>query len=209
MPARVLYFFRHGQTNWNASGRFQGHVDIELNAKGVAQARALAAGCEGLGIKLVLSSDLKRASATAREVATHLGIPMRTTCALREVHMGEAQGRTYRQNADALGEDVLKMWFEIVPGDVEAMGRRFPQGESRQELVERFGEGMRELLEHPETPDTVAISSHGGAIRIFLLSMFPEHTEALAHVPNASLFKVSVAQCGTWRFEGLVHEGGG
>lgn len=62
---KTVYFFRHGETDWNVAGKFQGHEDTELNANGLAQAAALAEFCKDLGIGLVVSSDLRRASSAA------------------------------------------------------------------------------------------------------------------------------------------------
>ena len=76
MTAKLLYLARHGETDWNAVGRWQGHTDVPLNATGEAQARALAEVLRGAGLSMVISSDLARAQETARIVAGLLDVPL-------------------------------------------------------------------------------------------------------------------------------------
>ena len=61
-----IYAFRHGQTDWNAEGRVQGHLDVPLNTEGRRQAEALAPRLVALKIQSILSSDLNRANGTPR-----------------------------------------------------------------------------------------------------------------------------------------------
>ena len=75
MPLIRLYLFRHGETEYNRQWRFQGHLDIPLNSKGERQAGDLVPLLAPLNLQAMLSSDLKRASQTARIVAQCLGIP--------------------------------------------------------------------------------------------------------------------------------------
>ena len=63
---RILFVFRHGETDWNREGRLQGHTDTPLNATGLAQAEALAEQLRRHRLEAVVSSDLLRARTTAR-----------------------------------------------------------------------------------------------------------------------------------------------
>jgi len=92
MPTRVL-LLRHGQSEWNAAGRWQGQQDPPLTDVGRRQARAVAAS---LGtVDAVMASDLQRATETAVIIATELGIlPVSVDPAWRERHAGEWEGMT-------------------------------------------------------------------------------------------------------------------
>ena len=96
-----LWLVRHGQTDWNVSGRFQGQTDIPLNLTGLAQARALASllaaqsnGQRNLVFSAIYSSDLSRAYQTAQFLAEALGLPVQKHPGLREVGLGEWEGQT-------------------------------------------------------------------------------------------------------------------
>ena len=61
----MIYFVRHGQTDWNKIGKIQGHIDIELNDKGREQARIVKEKLQNIKFDKVFSSPLKRAKETA------------------------------------------------------------------------------------------------------------------------------------------------
>jgi broad specificity phosphatase PhoE len=88
----TLLLVRHGETDWNAEGRLQGHTDMPLNDLGRRQARALADELAGDGIEAVYSSDLARASETAEIVAERLGLPVGLDPDLREKDWGTWEG---------------------------------------------------------------------------------------------------------------------
>lgn len=207
MREKTVYFFRHGETDWNVAGKFQGHIDRPLNARGIEQANALAVVCQELGLELVVSSDLQRAAATSQAVADLAGVPCRVSSAFREVHMGDAEGRTYQENLEEFGEEIMRMWFYIDPSDEPSLHRTFPGGESRRVMYDRFRAGLEEVLDDPDAPDVVGLGAHGGALRIFLTITFPEQAEALRHIPNTALYKATRGEDRVWSFDGLVHEG--
>jgi broad specificity phosphatase PhoE len=89
-----LFFFRHGQTDWNAQGKIQGHQDIALNSAGIEQAHALGQQLQPLQIEFIASSDLLRARQTADIVATYGTPSILYTPELREIHYGTLQGNT-------------------------------------------------------------------------------------------------------------------
>jgi broad specificity phosphatase PhoE len=90
----TLLLVRHGETDWNAEGRLQGHTDTPLNELGRRQARALAEELAGDGIEAVYSSDLARARETAEIVGARLGLPVALEPDLRERDWGTWEGLT-------------------------------------------------------------------------------------------------------------------
>lgn len=87
-----IYLSRHGQTQWNLSGRLQGHLNSPLTSQGVEQAKQLAVLAEKHDITHVISSDLGRALDTAWIVAKQLSCSVSINCDLRERNLGVIQG---------------------------------------------------------------------------------------------------------------------
>ena len=121
----VLLLARHGETDWNREGRWQGHAPTPLNETGRAQARALARRLAAERLDVVYSSDLPRALETARIVASALGLEIRTEPGLRELDVGSRQGLTSAEldgvawdgeTYDAHRERVLAAVHRIVAG---------------------------------------------------------------------------------------------
>ena len=73
MPRRLIFLIRHGETDWNAEGRWQGHTDVPLNQKGRTQALRVADALRKAGLGGVVSSDLSRARETAQIDCATLG----------------------------------------------------------------------------------------------------------------------------------------
>ena len=95
--AATLLLARHGETDWNAERRWQGHAETDLNETGRAQSRELARTLDGERIDAVYSSDLARARTTAEIVGDVVGLPVRLDVRLREVDVGEWSGLTWRE----------------------------------------------------------------------------------------------------------------
>lgn len=89
---RLLYIVRHGATDWNESGRIQGHLDIPLNDTGRAQAQRTGARLAGVGATALYSSDLLRAYETAQIIGQCLGLAVIQHPGLREINFGVWQG---------------------------------------------------------------------------------------------------------------------
>jgi broad specificity phosphatase PhoE len=125
----TLLLVRHGETDWNAEGRLQGHTDRPLNDFGRRQAKALAGRLEGDGITAVYASDLSRARETAEILAERLRLPVATDPDLRERNWGTWEGLTGAERDrveyvgeahDAHGERVLRAVLRIAelhPGE--------------------------------------------------------------------------------------------
>jgi len=89
---RLLYVVRHGATDWNQSGRIQGHMDIPLNEAGRAQARLASIRLAVLRATALYSSDLLRAYETAQIIGRATGLEVVQTPGLREINFGVWQG---------------------------------------------------------------------------------------------------------------------
>jgi 2,3-bisphosphoglycerate-dependent phosphoglycerate mutase len=82
----LLWLIRHGQTDWNLEGRYQGQCDAPLNAAGRAQAEALASRLTGQSFAALYSSDLQRARETAEIIGAQLGLFSQCEVRLREIN---------------------------------------------------------------------------------------------------------------------------
>lgn len=104
---RVL-LVRHGETDWNAALRIQGHTDIALNARGRWQAQRLAAALADESLHAVYSSDLSRAHGTAEPTAVAAGLPVQHDEGLRERGFGRFEGLTFAEIEQRWPEDALR-----------------------------------------------------------------------------------------------------
>jgi len=165
-PTRLLVV-RHGQSEWNATGRWQGHADIALDRTGELQA---AEAAEVLGIfDAVWASDLARAHRTAQIIAMMTGVgPVRTDPRLRETDVGPWEGLTRHE--------VEREW----PGFLAE--RRRPEGfEAYEDAAARLIEALLEIAaDHPG--GEVLVVSHGGVIRAARRALGAD----APHLPNLS-----------------------
>jgi 2,3-bisphosphoglycerate-dependent phosphoglycerate mutase len=150
---------RHGETDWNAQHRLQGHEDIPLNARGLAQADALADELRSCSFAAIYHSDLQRATSTARAVAAERGIPMIAEPSLRERHFGDIQGLT-RNEAEQRFPGVYpriraREPFEQPPGN----------GESLNAFAQRIGRIFSSIAAN-HLGQQILIVSHGGCMDI-------------------------------------------
>lgn len=147
--SRIL-LIRHGQSEWNAEGRWQGQADIDLSDLGRRQARAAASSLGSFS--LVASSTLSRAAETAFIVASELGIgPIIPVPELIERSAGEWSGLTR--------SDIERDW----PGYLEAE-KRPPNYEHDDELWVRVEAGLRSIAEMLSPGDEALVFAHGGIV---------------------------------------------
>ena len=109
MQATRIIAIRHGETDWNRASRMQGHLDVPLNAHGQWQARQTARALAGESVAAVYSSDLQRASATARAIAQACGAPLVLEPGLRERNLGRFQGWTFAQVQAQFPEEAAQL----------------------------------------------------------------------------------------------------
>ncbi len=165
-PDRTLvYLVRHGQTEWNLERRFQGQHDVPLSAEGISQAWLLADWLYAQQVKFgaVYTSDLQRASQTARVIGERLGLETRPVPALREIHAGEWQG-LLSEEIEERYPGQLARWY------LEANDFRLPGGETIPEVQARVLAWYREaVLAH--RGQAIVVVSHGMAIRSLLAAL--------------------------------------
>jgi probable phosphoglycerate mutase len=161
-----LLAIRHGETEWNSQGRFQGHLDSALNREGLAQAEALGEFLAGERFDLLLSSDLGRALQTARAIARRTGHEIVVEPRLRERRMGIFQGLTPAE-VQAHYPDEYARFGSRDPDYV------IPDGESMRQLFERSVACFTELAAR-HAGLTLAAVTHGG-----VLAMLYRHARAM------------------------------
>ena len=138
----TLLLVRHGETDWNADGRLQGHTDRPLSDFGRRQARQLAEELTNESLEAIYASDLARARETAEIVAKRLGLPVVLEPELREKDWGTWEGLT------AVERDRV----EFV-------------GESTEAHQERILDALRRISEHHPDGGRVLVVTHGGSMR--------------------------------------------
>ncbi|MFF8604717.1 histidine phosphatase family protein [Streptomyces sp. NPDC015346] len=176
---RRIVLWRHGQTAWNLERRFQGSTDIELTETGLAQARRSARLLASLRPDAIIASDLKRAAATAGELAALTGHTVAYDSALRETYAGEWQGLTHEEIVGRYGEQYAA-WKRGEP--VRRGG-----GELETEVADRAAPVVLEHAEKLPTDGTLVVVSHGGTIRTTigrLLGLEARHWEGLGGLSN-------------------------
>lgn len=149
---------RHGQTDANAAGRFQGRQDVPLNRVGRSQAAAVAPRIAAMRPDRLVSSDLVRAEETARAIVAACGLEVRTDPRLREIDVGEWQGLSVTEVAAACP------WFAEKVAAGEDF-RRSATGETATEAGERVA-GVLDELTVRCPGETIVVVGHGLALRV-------------------------------------------
>ena len=157
-PAGRLWLARHGQTAYNAEGRFQGWLPVPLDDTGRAQAHELAGVVERLAPAVLVTSNIARARETAAIVAERVGLEPVVDDRFAETDAGDWTDRTF---ADVMAEapDDFARFAEL---DI-TWG--FPGGETFVQQRERVLEGLADWRARA-IPGNVVIVCHGNVIRL-------------------------------------------
>jgi broad specificity phosphatase PhoE len=151
-----LCMVRHGQTDWNLEGRYQGQSDIPLNDTGQAQALKLVRQLEGCSFMAIYTSDLLRAKETAATLAASRHLPVIADPRLREINQGEWEG----QFVDVIKARYSQLWQERSKDPANV---RPPGGETVREVADRVYAALDEIaVRYPAGP--VLVISHGLAL---------------------------------------------
>jgi 2,3-bisphosphoglycerate-dependent phosphoglycerate mutase len=162
---RILFLFRHGETDWNREGRLQGHTDVPLNDAGIGQAELLAEKLRRHRLEAVVSSDLARARTTAQIVADALGVPLLIDRGLRETNVGAAEGLLWAEAKTRFGEGLTERWYS----DEDTA---FPGGEAGLATRTRGLAALRRFaLAYPYR--RFGVSTHGAMVRQLMKHALP------------------------------------
>ena len=177
--SRRIVLWRHGRTEWNASGRFQGQTDIDLDEIGRAQAWESARRLAALEPDLLISSDLRRTRDTIAALAEITGKPVQLDIRLRETFAGEWQGLTGAEIASRYPEE-YKAWRAGDP--LLKVGG----GETRQDVAERMAAAVRDIAARLADDGLAVLTSHGGAARLGIAALIGMPLERFTNIGGLS-----------------------
>ena len=186
----MIYLCRHGQTEWNRERRLQGQTEADLTPLGRLQAAAMAdllhdlIGREPAADWRIVASPLRRARDTARAIADRLGLEVGFDDRLKELTVGDWEGRLYadvqRENPEAFKSPE---WFFTAPG-----------GETYEQVMARVSDWLAEQSAEPER--RLIVVSHGIAGRLLRGAYAGlSRDETLAQdVPQDALYRLTAGQ---------------
>lgn len=161
LSVRRLVLLRHGRTAWNAEGRIQGQLEVDLDDTGHVQAAAVAPVLAALEPVVLWSSDNARARQTAAYVAKETGLEPTYDERLREYFVADWQGRRHADFLDSEIEGEAALFDRFRAGDFDAV----PGGETTAEVSARMVAALTDLLATLAPGETGIAVSHGAAIR--------------------------------------------
>lgn len=176
-----IFLARHGETPYNAEGRFQGHLPVGLTEKGVEQAHALAAVAAQRTWSSFWCSPLERARITAEIVGAAIGMEPRFDARFAETDCGDWTDRPF---AEVVEEDPegFKGFLSADPNF------RFPGGESFAEQQVRVAAALEDVRATGELPALVVC--HRGVIRVAVVAATGDETKRGLVVENAALVEL-------------------
>lgn len=167
----ILRIARHGETTWNAVGRYQGRLETPLSPLGQAQAQALAGALRDRGIRRIISSPLSRCVQTAVPLATLTGLPIETDSRLLEIGHGVWEGR-YRSEIERTEPALFREWRDH-PERV-----RFSGGESLGDVLARWESFAADFQAREDT----LLVTHDVVVRVAVLAQTGRGLERLREV---------------------------
>lgn len=188
-----LIIWRHGQSEWNHAGRFQGQIDTPLSELGRQQAAVAAGRLVTVQPHALVSSDLARAADTAAALAAVTGLPVTTDPRLRERFFGQWQG--------LMATDIAKRW----PGEYARYRAGEPSPgcdiEHLDELTKRVTAALRDVADR-FAGSTVVVSAHGAAARAGTAGMLgwpPQVAATLGALDNCHWVDLRLDAVRGWR----------
>jgi alpha-ribazole phosphatase/probable phosphoglycerate mutase len=158
---------RHGQTEWNAQQKYQGHTDIPLNEKGREQARTIARYLlEHEKVEAIYCSDLQRGMETAQIIGQTLNLEPVKDIRFKEMSFGQWEGMTFTEVYKQYPRE-FDNWYR------HTMDVKVPGGESLNDVLHRSLEALYEIAARHQ--GTVVVVSHGGLIKSLLNHLQEDH----------------------------------
>lgn len=181
-----IYLVRHAEAEGNAMEFFQGSTDTRLTEKGKSQLQYLAERFREIPVDAIYTSPFGRAKQTAEAVNLHHKLPLYTEYDLREINGGDWEGKRWTELPEAYPEEYAKWTGEMW---------RFqaPRGESMQSVWNRMTAVM-ERIASAHQGQTIAVASHGCALRNFLCYVEFGNMERLPDVGWADNTAVSLVE---------------
>ena len=158
-----LLLVRHGQSEWNAAGRIQGQIDIQLDKAGLQQAQRIADRLADETVAAIYSSPLQRAKVTADAIAVRFNLPVKLDPRLMEYDFGVISGSTWNDVVENHPEFASR-WVED-PWAVPVTG-----SEGRVNFAARVMSAVQDMVaQHPA--EQVVVVAHGGTFGVYLTAM--------------------------------------
>ncbi|MDR1915261.1 MAG: histidine phosphatase family protein [Synergistaceae bacterium] len=177
-----LFIVRHGETQWNIEGRFQGQQDTDLNERGMAQGDRVASYLSGHKFDAVTSSPLKRALVTGKKIAAACGVKQFDVLpGLTEINHGDWEGLLSTE-VSVRWPRIIDMWHRsphtvIMPGD---------DGESLRSVQIRAVSAIDEISKKYQ--GDVCVAAHDAVIKVLLCYFL--------NTPLSSFWNFQIANCG-------------
>jgi broad specificity phosphatase PhoE len=156
-----MLLIRHGESTWNQERRIQGNLDPDLSDLGRAQAALLAERLKGRPFAALYTSPLRRALDTATILGESTGLAPRPIDGLREIRLGEWEGKTATEIRTASG-DLYDRWLDR-PLDVSS-----PPGGEEIRAFQQRAVGAIDSLRRSHVDGGLLVVTHGGVIKVYL-----------------------------------------
>ncbi|MBT0665147.1 alpha-ribazole phosphatase [Geobacter pelophilus] len=173
MPVSTIYLLRHGDSRRDGVKRFMGRTDLPLSAAGEAQAKEWQRQLAHLTFSRVICSDLNRSRETAKLVALGHGVALQEISSLREIDMGEWDGRSFAEIRQQFPDAFSRRGEEIATF-------RPPGGESFSDLEQRVLPAFSRLVQG--ATGNLLVVGHAGVNRVLICH--------LLGMPLVNLFRI-------------------
>jgi probable phosphoglycerate mutase len=178
-----LIFVRHGESEWNRIGRYQGQLDAPLSDLGLRQAEALAARLATEKLDAIYASPLQRAKRTGEAIAQqHPDVPFIEDDAILEIHHGDWQG-LYASEVRERFKEELEEW-RTYPTRCQ-----MPNGESFSNILKRTLNFRERLCREHGGDASIVVSTHDVVIKILIAEALGMHMDRINRlwITNASI----------------------